>query len=58
MVLQENSDKRKLARYQYSEMQGKFGTRQKLEKTKYLGKRIGGAVWFHSTRGGNRILLG
>jgi hypothetical protein len=36
----------------------KFRARQKLEKTKYLGKRIGSTVWFYSTRGGNRILLG
>jgi hypothetical protein len=50
--------KGKLGRYQYNEMQGKFGTRQKLEKTTYLGERIGGAVWYHATRGGNRILLG
>jgi hypothetical protein len=57
MVLQKIATKEKLEKYQYNEMQGKFGIRQKLEKTKYLGKRIGSTVWFHSTGGGNRILL-
>jgi hypothetical protein len=33
-----------------SKVQEKFDIRNNFEKTKYLGKRIGGAIWFHAAR--------
>jgi hypothetical protein len=56
MILQKNSGKGKIEKYQYNEMQRKIQNK-KFEKAKYLGEWIGGAVWLHATRGRNRILL-